>query len=163
MKKKLIFVLAIILLYAVHSLNAQVYSPQLVGHFGPRIIYYPYGYYQGNVNNGIAHGLGTFYFSDGSFYRGNFLNGWWHGEGVIVSPYQGYLAGCWSKGQYVGNCSANNQFNNSNRVQEIVSDIQSEKPNNKNYADVSPEGYKIKRIDPNTKMGKSLLGKYTGK
>jgi hypothetical protein len=106
--------------------QAQVYSPQLAGHFGNRIIYYPYGYYQGQVSNGIAHGRGTFYFRDGSFYHGNFANGWWDGRGVLVSPYYGYLTGCWRQGQYNGNC--NNSYSNERQIERVIQNVQDEFP-----------------------------------
>jgi hypothetical protein len=138
--------------------QAQVYSPQLAGHFGNRIIYYPYGYYQGQVSNGIAHGRGTFYFRDGSFYHGNFANGWWDGRGVLVSPYYGYLTGCWRQGQYNGNC--NNSYSNERQIERVIQNVQDEFPDNPSYTSVSPEGYNVKRIDPNTKMGRTLLGRY---
>ena len=160
---KKIILLSVIFTFALFfKVDAQVYSPQLVGHNGVRIIYYPNGYYQGNVSNGVANGTGTYYFRDGSFFRGNFSNGWWHGEGVIVTPYNGYLAGCWSNGNYIGNCPNKNYYNNNRRVESIISDVQDERPNDNRYTAVSPEGYKIKRIDPETQMGRTLLGNYSG-
>lgn len=110
--KNLILTFIVFLLGFCSTLDAQVYSPQLVGHYGIRIIYYPYGYYQGNVSNGVANGVGTFYFRDGSFYHGGFMNGWWNGQGVIVSPFYGYLSGCWSGGVYIGQCQNYNRYDN---------------------------------------------------
>lgn len=161
--KKVIVILILFISCFATKVDAQVYSPQLQGHFGIRIIYYPYGYYQGNVTNGVANGLGTFYFKDGSFFQGNFSNGWWHGEGVIVTPYNGYLTGCWAMGNYIGNCPNNNSYNNDNRIETIISDVQDERPDDNRYTAVSPEGYKITRIEPGTKMGRTLLGNYSGK
>ena len=158
--KKFLPVLVFALMLLGHFSSAQVWSPQLAGHYGERIIYYNYGYYQGNVTNGVANGLGTFYYRDGSFFRGNFVNGWWHGEGMLVSPYYGYLTGCWSAGNYVGNCQ--NTYCTSNRVRQEIQYVQREKPNNNNYSNVSPEGYNIKRIEPETQMGKVMLGRYSG-
>lgn len=162
MMKKLIFISSLLFLGIITQVNAQVYSPQLVGHFGTRIIYYPNGYYQGNVSNGVANGIGTFYFRDGSFFHGSFSNGWWHGKGVIVSPYYGYMAGCWSNGVYVGQCPSYNRYDDYEEVEEIISDIQYERPKDSRYTAVSPEGYKIKRIDSDTQMGRKLLGRYSG-
>jgi len=160
--KNLIFTSLLFLLGLCSSLEAQVYSPQLVGHYGVRIIYYPNGYYQGNVSNGVAHGVGTFYFSDGSFYHGGYSNGWVHGQGVIVSPFSGYLSGCWSGGVYLGQCQNYNRYDNNNEIQSIVNKIQQDRPSDSRYTSVSPEGYKIKRIDAETQMGKTLLGRYSG-
>ncbi len=159
--KKILLLLLIASLGFSFQAKSQVYNPQMQGHYGTRIIYYEYGYYRGNVKNGIADGIGTFYFNNGTFYRGRFLNGWWHGKGVIVSPYYGYLAGCWSKGNYSGDCQSNNKYYRSDKVEDIISEVQDEKPNDSKYLSISPEDYKIKRIDSDTRMGKKLLGKYS--
>ncbi len=111
----------------------------------------------------MANGVGTFYFRDGSFYHGNFSNGWWHGKGVIVSPYYGYLSGCWSNGVYSGTCRSYNRYDNYEEVEETISEVQYNRPNDPKYTAISPEGYEIKRIDADTQMGKKLLGRYSGK
>jgi hypothetical protein len=162
---KKLFACLLFTLFFAQMTYAQVWSPQLAGHYGERTIYYNYGYYYGNVANGVANGLGTFYYSDGSFFYGNFSNGWWHGEGVLMSPAYGYLTGCWQYGTYTGECSYRNLYDDIAELLDYVSDEQDEVPtpsnsNNNNYSNVSPEGYKIKRIDPGTQMGKTLLGRY---
>jgi len=160
--KKLLMLLIITLLGFSFQAKSQVFNPQMQGHYGTRILYFEYGYYRGKVKNGIADGIGTFYFNNGTFYRGGFLNGWKHGKGVIVSPYYGYLAGCWSKGNYSGDCLSNNKYYRSDVVKDIISEVQDEKPNDSKYLAISPEDYKIKIIDFDSHMGKKLLGKYSG-
>jgi hypothetical protein len=160
--KKLILLFFLFSIGTIRPVNAQVFSPQLVGHYGTGFIYYSYGYYHGNVSNGIAHGVGTFYFSDGSFYYGGFAHGFWHGEGVIVSPYHGYLTGCWSSGNYTGQCSTSSKYNSQRNVERVVYDVSSKRSDDSRYTSISPEGYTIKRIDSDTQMGRRLLGQYSG-
>jgi hypothetical protein len=143
--------------------NAQVYSPHLAGFAGFNVIYYPYGYYQGQVYNGFANGTGTFYFNDGSFYYGNFYGGYWHGAGVLVSRLYGYVSGCFNTGMYLGPCQGiNNPYQSSSQIEYLVSNVQSEAPNNAedSYDSFSLEDYEITKVDGGTQMGKTLLGRY---
>ncbi len=160
--KKIIFVFTILFFGSLIHTSAQVFSPQLAGFYGIGTIYYPNGYYQGNVSNGVANGSGTFYYRDGSFFRGSFSNGWWHGKGVIVSPYYGYVAGCWSNGVYTGQCQSYNRYEEYDEVEDVINEVQYEKPDDSRYTSISPEGYKVKRIDADTQMGRKLLGRYSG-
>lgn len=161
MYKTILLSFLFVMIATLHG-DAQIYSPQLAGQYGTRIIYYSYGYYYGNVNNGIAHGFGTFYFSDGSFYHGGFLNGFWHGEGVLVTAYNGYMTGCWSNGTYSGQCPTSNRYNSQRSVERVVYDVSSQRSEDSRYTSISPEGYTIKRIDSETQMGRTLLGRYSG-
>ncbi len=154
--KKALFILAFTLLtFATH---AQVFAPNLVGFSGYATIFYPYGHYQGNVYNGVANGLGIFYFRDGTFFRGNFSAGFWNGEGILVSPIYGYLTGYWARGTYTGACQ--NAYSETD-VEDLVMNVQDNMPAAQDHA-VSPEGYRIKKIDPDTQMGKTVLGRYRG-
>jgi hypothetical protein len=166
--KRIVLTNVLVIFFMITNITAQIWSSGLAGHYGIRVIYYANGYYQGNVYNGVAHGLGTFYFQDGTFFHGNFNNGYYHGQGVIVSPYYGYLTGCWNQGNYMGECRTTNSNTSFNRpasdwFQELVEDVRSHKPDKADdYTSVSPEGYKIKKIKPETQMGRTLLGRYRG-
>ena len=162
--KKAILISVLFAAFNLTKSNAQVFSRQLAGLNGFYNIFYPYGYYQGQVVNGVANGTGTFYFKDGSFYYGNFYQGWWDGPGVVVSRRYGYVSGCFSRGQYMGICqNVFNPYNNNNAVQNVVTRVQDEKPNNNQYVAYDPDGYTITKVDANTEMGKTLLGSYKGK
>ena len=50
--KKVIAISILLTAMTVFKSNAQVYSPQLAGMTGFYNIFYPYGYYQGQVYNG---------------------------------------------------------------------------------------------------------------
>ncbi len=153
-----LFIIAFFLYFG--EVHAQIFSPQLAGANGIFIIYYPYGYYQGYVINGVANGGGTFYWRDGTFFRESFSKCFYHGPGVIISPHYGYVAGCWSNGVFAGPCqNVPNPYTNVNTLQQTVAQVQQERPANDDYQAVSPEGYRITRIDPNTQMGQSLLGR----
>jgi len=159
--KKVIAISILLTAMTVFKSNAQVYSPQLAGMTGFYNIFYPYGYYQGQVYNGVANGTGTFYFNDGSFYYGNFYQGFWDGPGVLVSRMYGYVSGCFSRGMYMGMCqNVVNPYQNNSQVEQLVTKVQEEKPDNQNYQAYDPDGYKITKVDANTQMGKTLLGKY---
>ncbi len=159
--KKTILVSCLTTLFFFSKSSGQVYSPQLAGYNGVTNIYYPYGYYQGNVYNGVANGTGAFYFSDGSFYYGNFREGWWDGPGVIVSRVNGYISGCFRRGKYMGDCqNVSNPYQNNNQVERLVKKVQEEKPNNQHYKKYDPGKYKVTKVDPTTPMGRSVLGKY---
>jgi hypothetical protein len=159
--KKAIFTAIIITLMTIFSSKAQVYSPQLAGFYGVSNIWYPYGFYQGQIYNGVAHGQGTFYFNDGSFYYGSFYNGFWDGAGVLVSRAYGYVSGCFSQGVFLGACqNTYNPYNTNTSVQNVVEKVYEEMPDNEDYTAYDPDGYTITKVDPNTEMGKALLGKY---
>jgi len=162
--KKVILISVLIVAFTVTKSNAQVYSPQLAGLNGYYNIFYPYGYYQGQVMNGWANGTGTFYFNDGSFYYGNFYQGWWDGPGVVVSRTFGYVSGCFSMGQYVGVCqSVFNPYNDNNSIKNLVTKVQVEKPDDAQAEDLDLNDYIITKVDANTDMGKTLLGNYKAK
>ncbi|MFN5318978.1 MAG: hypothetical protein ACK5CY_09060 [Bacteroidia bacterium] len=139
--------------------NAQIYSASYFGTSGVGIIYYPNGYYYGEIYNGFANGQGVCYWSDGSFYYGGFYSGYCNGAGVLVSKY-GYISGCWYNGSFIGNCPNGTPYNQS-QVENIVFQVQDDRPEETRdeYPGVPPEKYKITKIDPNTQMGRQLLGK----
>lgn len=157
--KKLIL-MVFITISVIMGAKGQIYSAQLRFFNGVGNIYYPNGFYQGGIIQGVANGTGVFYFVDGSFIYGNFINGIQNGPGVIVSRY-GYISGCWSNGTFVGQCQdVQNPYNNNQKVQQIVTDVQSKKPDDNRYTSVDPDGYRITRIDPDTQLGHSILGNY---
>jgi hypothetical protein len=162
--KKVFFTISMLFILSILKTNAQVYSPGYAGYVGNGIIYYPNGYYQGGIYNGYANGTGTYYWSDGSFFYGSFSAGFQNGAGVLMSRYYGYVSGCWYAGSFVGACqNTYNPYNNQNTVQNLVTQVQREKPANtptNNYQAYDPDGYKVTQIDPNTEMGKTVLGKY---
>ncbi len=60
---------------------------------------YANGYYIGQVLNGKAHGMGTYYWNDGSKFEGNWVNGVIHGNGLLTySNNQGVYVGYWDNG-----------------------------------------------------------------
>jgi hypothetical protein len=159
---KIIFVVAFIMFTVVAK--AQIYSPQLQGYNGFGTVFYPNGYYQGNLSNGFAHGVGTFYFRDGTIFQGNFFNGWRNGPGVIANPVHGFISGCWSNGQFIGNCvQVVNPYVTSQSVRKVVNDAVENFSDDADFVAYSPEGYEIERIDPNSELGGKLLGNYKGK
>lgn len=144
--------------------SAQIYSPQLLGYNGFGNVFYPYGYYQGSLVNGVAHGIGTFYFRDGTVFQGNFINGWRNGPGVIVNPRYGYVSGCWSNGQYAGNCGqSSNPYSSNQDVRRVVTEANRQFSEDADFVATSPEGYEIQRIDPSSQLGRQLLGSYVGR
>ncbi|MBF4473053.1 hypothetical protein [Flavobacterium sp. HJJ] len=161
--KKAIFTIALLFFLSILKTNGQIYSQGYAGYAGLGIIYYPNGYYQGQVYNGYANGTGTFYWADGSFYYGSFNAGFYNGAGVLMSRYYGYISGCWYGGAFMGACQ--NVYNpyNQSKVENLVSQVQQDKPANtttNNYQSYDPDGYMVTQIDPNTQMGKTVLGKY---
>lgn len=193
MKKLLFFVLLLIITISSNVIRAQVYAPGLSGQYGIRIITYPDCYYLGEVKNGIADGIGTFYYNDGSFYRGGYKNGLREGQGFLISPQYGYIVGCWSRDNYIGECYHSiNPYASIPRIRREVQSVQTDRSittrsnpyasiprfrreaqtvqtdrsistNNNDYTNVSPEGYNIIQIDPQTQMGRQLLGSYQGR
>lgn len=157
MKKLLLLLFAVVLF---SNVKAQIFSPNLIGQQGVFVIYYPYGYYQGNVYNGYANGLGTFYWTDGTIFNGYFYNGVRNGQGIIVTRY-GYLSGCWGNGNYMGACQAPPMYNQ-NSVPSIVRNVQNNRPtqSSTNYPAISPTNYTVTEIDPSTEMGASVLAGY---
>lgn len=60
---------------------------------------YNNGYYIGQVTNGRANGMGTFYWNDGSKFEGIWENGIIHGNGLLTfSNNQGVYVGYWENG-----------------------------------------------------------------
>lgn len=158
-----IFIAFLLLTFSIDA-SAQIYSPQLIGYNGFGNVFYNYGYYQGNLVNGVAHGLGTFYFRDGTVFQGNFYNGWRNGPGVIANPIYGYVSGCWTNGQFVGNCVQNpNPYNSNQDVRRVVAEANRQFSDEADFVAVSPEGYEIQRIDPSSQLGRQLLGNYSGR
>lgn len=157
--KHSLFVILIIL-SIVTKTNAQIYSPNLAGYAGLGTIFYPNGFYQGGVYNGFANGSGTFYWYDGSFFSGNFYGGFYNGPGIMVSRLYGYITGCWNSGIFMGNCvNVYNPYINNNAVENEVTRVQQTLPNDQRITSYDPDGYKITKVDPNTQMGKTLLGR----
>lgn len=147
----------------VFSSKAQIYSMGYTGFSGVGIIYYPYGYYQGQIYNGFANGTGTFYWTDGSFYYGGFTGGFYNGAGVLVTRLYGYISGCWFNGSFAGMCQSTYNPYSQNTVENLVTQVQQNKPQNttsSQYQSYDPDGYKVTKIDPNTEMGTTLLGSY---
>lgn len=62
---------------------------------------FPNGEYVGSFSNGLPHGQGTFYFSDGSKYVGHWANGRQNGEGVFTDSDGAYTNGIWEDGVLV--------------------------------------------------------------
>ncbi|WGF93342.1 hypothetical protein [Aequorivita marisscotiae] len=158
---KNLYLLFCLLFFFLQKTEAQIYSPQLAGYNGILILTYPNGYFQGNVVNGVAQGEGLYYYyHDGSILKGNYHGGFLSGEAVFVTQY-GYINSCWSNGIYVGNSCQNNvqTFNNA-YVQNTLNQVNNNRRTNDEIArrSTSPEGYKINKIDPNTQMGRTLLG-----
>jgi hypothetical protein len=148
--------------------KAQIMSPYLAGQNGNFKIFYPYGFYTGNVINGFANGLGSFYWNDGSIFHGNFYGGNQSGPGVLISRVYGYVTGCWINGTYAGACQFGvvNPYINPTTVQNVVNNLQANipasNPNNPNvtYNSYDPDGYRVVQVSPNTQMGQSMLGAY---
>ena len=159
--KRFSIILLFVGLLAGTSAKAQIYSPQLAGYYGFGTVMYNYGYYQGNLVNGVAHGNGTFYFRDGTIFEGSFSNGWRNGPGVLANPRNGYVSGCWSNGQYLGACGGN-RYDNDRSVRRVVDDAYDDFNEDARFVATSPEGYEIEQGDPNTQMGQQLLGRYSG-
>jgi hypothetical protein len=159
--KKFLFLILCAAMITV-KVKGQVMSPQLAYFNGIGSIFYPYGYYQGGIIQGVANGDGVFYYGNGVIFRGNFTNGLPNGPGLIIVPYRGYVTGCWYNGQYVGQCQqTSNPFTDDDTVSSTVDDVQSKQPQNDTYATVAKNNYRITQIDPNTELGQSMLGSYT--
>lgn len=157
--KKILLIIGLVFTIATNS-NSQIYSPNLAGYVGNGTIFYPNGYYQGGVYNGFANGTGRFYWYDGSFFSGNFYGGFYNGPGVMVSRFYGYISGCWNGGVFIGNCfNVYNPYTNDIAVQNEIKKVQRTLPNDERVTSYDPDGYKITRVDPNTQMGKTLLGR----
>lgn len=165
--KKIVLLLMLSSCFLIAESNAQrLASPQLVGYVGVGNIFYPNGFYQGQIYNGVAHGMGTYYFRDGTIYRGNFYDGWKNGQGVLIVPNQGYLNSCWSMGRFVGpQCGSPQQtpsFHSSESVREVVRETYNAFPDEAEFVANDPEEYEIIQISSDTQLGRALLGKYTG-
>lgn len=164
MKKSII----IIMFFVVSQVAAQrIFSPQLQGYNGFGNVFYPNGFYQGQLSNGVAHGVGTYYFRDGTIFKGWFFNGWRNGPGVIVVPYRGYLPSCWSMGNYIGqNCpslkTGQSNYKSKYEIRNVVKESHDNFPENADFVASNPDNYEIIQISSKTKLGKTLLGKYSG-
>lgn len=159
---KLLKLLAILLLILNTSKSyGQVYAPNLQGWTGYNVIFYPFGYYQGYIVNGIAHGSGVFYYADGSFYSGNFFNGFFDGPGMFASPMYGYVSGCFSQGVYMGECiDIPNPYQTTQQVKNTISQVQSNRPtstsgdpNAGDYQAVNVDDYKIVKVSSTEELG----------
>lgn len=165
--KKLILLLLLFSCLLTADADAQrLMSPQLQGYVGIGNIFYPNGFYQGYIYNGVAHGMGTYYFRDGTIFRGNFYDGWKNGPGVLIVPAQGYLNSCWSMGSFVGQqCGSPQQtpsFQSSQSVREVVRETYSDFPEEAEFVASEPDEYEIIQISSDTQLGRALLGKYSG-
>ena len=163
MKMTSLYVCAVFLSMTIFA-QGQIFSPQLQGYFGIGTVFYPYGYYQGQLSNGVAHGAGTFYFQDGTIFQGYFQGGWRNGPGVIINPFYGYISGCWTNGQFIGNCvQQSNPYQSKPQVRKVVEEAIDDFSDDADFSIASsPEGYEIDRIDPSTELGRQLLGNYSG-
>lgn len=161
MKRKIVVLIGFILLSTTYS-PSQVFSYDLAYYNGYGYIMNMAGIYEGYVSDGYAHGLGTFYFYTGAIYHGYFQNGWWNGEGFLLT-YQGYIVGCWNYGNYVGDCQNYTSYYDDDDDEIKIDDSYVESNVNtilsSSNTQRSPEGYKITRIDPDTQLGKTLLGR----
>lgn len=141
--------------------QGQIFSPQLQGTAGVFDIYYPYGFYRGNVYNGYANGEGFFYWNDGTVFRGNYMMGIANGQGILIT-YQGYITGCWNSGTYVGQCQAPTMYSYNTvmpTLQNVRNNIPQNNPSN-SYQPISTNQYTVTQIDPNTEMGRRALGRH---
>jgi hypothetical protein len=155
---KQFFLMSLFLGMFLPSSQAQIWSRDLRGQYGFRTITYAYGYYEGYVNDGYADGEGTFYYRDGTIFHGNYYDGYRDGKGVLVSPEDGYLVGYWEDGTYVGcSCRHNQSDYDEDAVENIV---YQQRKKSESTTQTSPEGYKIKKIEPESRMGKTVLGRY---
>ena len=59
------------------------------------------GYYDGEFDNGVPHGMGEFKWSDGVRYIGNWRCGAQEGEGVEVLEGGRELRGLWKGGTWL--------------------------------------------------------------
>ena len=166
MKKKIITCVIMSLGLICNSAKAQIYSPHLANYNGVGTIFYSYGYYQGQVQYGVAHGGGFFYWFDGSFFKGNFNNGLSNGPGLLVSRQYGYVAGCWSQGMYQGFCYQAQTFQNPSAVRSAVRQVstavrsQQRKADSDDIVAFNVDDYKISEVDGDTQLGQELLGSY---
>ncbi len=159
--KKLFLIFIITITFSLKA-KCQIYSPNLIGYAGIGTIFYPNGFYQGEVYNGFANGRGTFYWYDGSFFSGTFYAGLYNGAGVLVSRFYGYINGCWSNGIFVGNCvNIYNPYISNNAVESEIRRVQQSLPDDSRITSHDPDGYTITRVDANTQMGQTLLGRST--
>ncbi len=166
--RKIILTFTIFIFLLSFKVNAQrIMSPQLQGYVGIGNIFYRNGVYHGQIYNGVAHGMGTYYFRDGTIYRGNFYDGWRNGPGVIIVPFQGYLNSCWNMGNFVGQqCGTPQQtpsFNSNQSVRRVVRETYNDFPDDEaDFVVNDPDDYEIVQINSNTQLGRTLLGKYSG-
>lgn len=160
-KNLLFFLLFFSLTFMSLKLNAQIFSPYYSGQNTYGIIYYPYGYYQGQIYNGYANGMGYFVMMDGSIYYGMYSQGWCNGPGVFISRYYGYVTGCWNMGNFVGQCYGGNPYSKE-EVEEVIDEVAENQPSSDDEGDevpqVEPHNYKVKEVDPNTPLGGQILG-----
>ena len=64
-------------------------------------------FYEGEIKNELANGLGKFYFKDGSIYEGEFVDGYPHGYGTKIQTSNGLkVVGEWRKGLPYGQVTA---------------------------------------------------------
>ncbi len=60
------------------------------------------GHYQGELQNGLPHGIGECIYPNGDCYIGTWVNGLWHGLGICFYPNGDYYAGKWKEGKKHG-------------------------------------------------------------
>ncbi|TYP97035.1 MORN repeat protein [Tenacibaculum adriaticum] len=144
----------------------RIISSQLKGYNGINSIIYPNGYYQGHIYNGVADGIGTYYFKDGTIYYGSFYNGWRNGPGIIIIPHRGFISSCWDMGHLTEQQCKKTQanlpsFNTTiSDVKEVVFDIYNHFPQTASFEATNPDNYEIVQISSNTQLGRELLGEY---
>jgi len=167
--KKMILIGLLFCLFGLTQANAQrIFSPQLQGFNGIGNVFYPNGFYQGQLSNGVAQGAGTYYFRDGTIFRGWFLDGWRNGPGVVIAPFQGYLPSCWNMGNFIGQqCpsldTGQRNYTSNIEVREVIHDSYNDFPDSEaDFVASNPDNYEIVKISSNTQLGRTLLGKYSG-
>ena len=86
--------------YSYDDVNARQ-RPEAKPHWVE--IEYPGGdSYKGDQVAGQNHGLGAYYWSDGSRYEGEFKNGNYHGRGVLYFASGATRKGIWENDVYIG-------------------------------------------------------------
>lgn len=167
MKKVITFFLLVTIFFVIKSNGQPICSQTPLNPVYKATIFFSYYTYMGDHFNNCAEGLGVLYYPDGSFYYGFFHQGLRHGSGVYVRINEGYSYGCFNNGFFVsaGACynwseiwggSGSTIESRESKVSNIVSNVQNQLPPSAQKHD--PSGYVITEIDPNTELGRSLLG-----
>ena len=166
--KKLFFILFVAFL-SVTKADAQMYHPAFANYIGFGTMYFTDYWgnvtcmYQGYIYNGRPNTFGCALWADGSYYYGTFLLGVCHGKGV-AGNFNGYISGTWKFGTFVSQKESDKSY--SEVVQHVQKQYNSQNNSNQSLAisNRTPDNrYKEVELDPDSQMGKSLLGKVGGK